>query len=148
MAVADKIEDAPIADDELLYRAVRAQYVARDGGALRLRSQAFFDRRLRPSVDRALPRNNDPSETRFNTTDSVVSITAESVRTIRATRNDAKGNLIQEYVADVEPVPLPDNLAHAEIFGRPPFDNEKVFRRICEALTRRVKWAGLPDQDQ
>jgi hypothetical protein len=130
-----------VGDDELLYRAVRAGFVRRMGdGELRISSQAFADRMMRPSVDRAPLRNFDPSLTRFNPSDGVVSVTARDVRSINATRNDANGNPVQEYVADVEPVPLPDNPAHAEIFGRPGFDNDKVFRRVCEALTRVIRW--------
>jgi len=40
------------------------------------------------------------------------------------------------YNVDVEPVPLPENPAHAEIFDRPPFDTDKVFDRIKQALAR------------
>ena len=61
-------------------------------------------------------------------------VTAYDVRQIHDTRSDNKGVIIQTYVADVEPVPLPENPAHAEIFGHPEFDNDKVFRRICLSL--------------
>lgn len=105
---------------------------------------AFADRQRRPSVDRAHLRGFDPVKTKFNSTDAVVSITAQKVRAIRGSRNDAKGNPIQEYVADVEPKPEADNPSHAEIYGRPEFDNDKLFRRIRESLAFEVTWEILP----
>ena len=99
---------------------------------------------MRPSVDRAHLRGFDPSKTQFDLTDGVVGITASQVRAIRATRNDAGGKAVQEYVADVEPVPTEENPAHAEIFGRPGFDNKSVCRRVCENLARVATWELHP----
>ena len=46
---------------------------------------------------------------------------------------------------DVEPVPLPGNRAHAEIFGCPPFDTDRLFDRIKQALARIASVALPPD---
>ncbi len=144
--MADGLNVAGVADTELLYRAVRAEYAVPDAeNKPRISSQAFFDRYFRPSVDRAVLCGNNPDATGFAPTDGVVSLTAGAVRTLRATRNDKNGNPVQEYVADVEPVPLAGNPAHAEIFGRPAFDNDKAFRRLCDALSRRASWERLPE---
>jgi hypothetical protein len=69
-----------------------------------------------------------------------LSLVARDVRSLTATH----GTTGQEYGVDVEPVPLPDNPAHAEIFGRPPFDTDKVFERIKQALARLAVIALSP----
>lgn len=138
-----------VGDDEMLYRAVRnnSQNVVVDAaGAVRLSSQAFSDRRMRPSVDRARLRNHESALTRFDVTDGVVRLIAAQVRGLSVSVNDANGNPIpdQVHVADVEPVPLPENPAHAEIFGRPEFDNKAAFRRLCDLLARLAEWEIKP----
>jgi hypothetical protein len=104
----------------------------------------FSDRMMRPSVDRAVLRDSDPGLSRFASSDGVLQLTAEQVRSITETRNNEKGRPVAAYVADVEPAPLPENPSHAEIFGRPGFDNKSVFRRVCERLAQLATWAMLP----
>jgi hypothetical protein len=64
-------------------------------------------------------------------------------------RNDNKGRVIRQFAIDVEPAPLPDNPAHAEIYAIPGFDyNEsKVFRRLRERLVQlaEIRWEIRPD---
>lgn len=134
-------------DSEILYRAVsdRPQYLERaEDGTIRFNSTAFADRARRPSVNRALLTNFNPQTTQRDASDCVVSVIAYDVRQIYEMRSDNKGDIIQTYVADVEPVPLPENPSHAEIFGRPEFDNDKVFRRICLSLVRASRIEIVP----
>jgi hypothetical protein len=95
---------------------------------------AFNDARRRPSVDRAALCPDGPSDTRsrFSPGSSVLSLLSRDVRAIATTH----GSTGQGYRVDVEPVPLPQNRAHAEIFGRPPFDTDRIFDRIKQALAR------------
>jgi hypothetical protein len=118
-----------------------------EGEQRRLSAQAFADRNRRPSVDRAHLCGNNSAYSRKNAGEGVVSLAARTVRTLTASKYDKDGKIIvQEYFADVEPVPLGDNPAHAEIFGRPAFDNDKVFRRICESLARNTAWEIVPEE--
>ena len=126
-----------VADDEILYRAVRNDpLLFPDDGmnGRRISSMAFNDPARRPSVDRASLCHGGPAETRdrFEAGTGVLSLVASDVRSITATH----GATGQTYCVDAEPVPLPDNPAHAEIFGRPPFDTDRIFDRIKQALAR------------
>ena len=124
-------------ESEVLYRAVKndPRMFPTDGeGNRRISSMAFNDAGRRPSVDRASLCPKGPSETRdrFSAGSGVLSLVAKDVRALTATHG-ATGNV---YGVDVEPVPLPENVSHAEIFGRLPFDTEKVFDRIKQSLAR------------
>ena len=135
-----------VADTETLYRAVRndPRFIAIDSdGNARISSMAFNDPSRRPSVDRAALCPGGPQETRdrFRPGSGILSLLAGDVRTLTATHG-GKGTI---YGVDVEPVPLWDNPSHAEIFGRPPFDTDKVFERIKQALTRIATLTLPPD---
>lgn len=140
--------ETPVADDEVLYRAVLndSRFFPRDSqGARRISSMAFNDAGRRPSVDRALLCPGGPAETRnrFQAGSGVLSLVAREIRLLTATH----GTTGQVYGVDVEPVPLPENLAHAEIFGRPPFDTDKIFDRIKQALAR-ITTVTIPPEDR
>jgi hypothetical protein len=136
-----------VADDDVLYRAIANEpdrYFPRDAqGNRRISSMAFNDAGRRPSVDRANLCPGGPEETRarFSPGSGVLSLVAHEVRSLTATH----GGTGQVYGVDVEPVPLPENPAHAEVFGRPPFDTDKVFERIKQALARIAIIALPPD---
>ena len=139
-------DDATVADNETLFRSVRdlpQNFPTQPDGTRRVSSQAFTDRQMRPSVDRAAL-HGDPGASQFAPDNGVLQLTAAQVRAIRETQNDAVGRPVSEYVADVEPVPLSENPAHAEIYGVPPFDNKSVFRRVCEQLAQVSDWVILP----
>ena len=126
-----------IEDDETLYRAIAPdpRLLPLDAeGNPRISSNAFNDASRRPSVDRALlcPRGPDEARERFRPGSGILSLRARDVRGISAVH----GGTGQIYGVDVEPVPIVDNPAHAEIFGQPPFDTDKVFDRIKQALAR------------
>lgn len=136
----------PVADSEALYRAVLddPRFFPPDGqGGQRISSMAFNDARRRPSVDRAILCPGRPADTRarFRPGSDVLSLIAADVRAITAVHG-ATGLV---YAVDVEPVPLPDNAAHAEIFGRPPFDTDRIFDHIKQALARIATVIIPPD---
>lgn len=139
----------PVADDELLYRRVPAGCYARQpDGTLLILSVAFADRAFRPSVDRAALRGHDPRGMVAAPTDGVVGVVAADVRaTDSVDQRDAKGQLVRVLYVDVEPVPLPENPAHAEIFVRPDCPTQGVFRKLCNRLARLANeraWAVRP----
>ncbi len=135
-------------ESEVLYRAVKndPRMFPTDGeGNRRISSMAFNDARRRPSVDRAILCPEGPAETRdrFSAGSGVLSLVAKEVRLLTATHGGT-GNV---YGVDVEPVPLPENVSHAEIFGRPPFDTDKVFDRIKQSLARMAVVILPPETD-
>lgn len=126
-----------VADDEVLYRAIRsdANLLTYDvDGNLRISSNAFNDALRRPSVDRECLCTDGPTECqmRFAPGSGVLSLLTADVREISATH----GVTGIVYCADVEAVPLSYNATHAEIYGKPSFDTDKVFVRIKHALAR------------
>ena len=128
---------AQIENDETLYRAVRndPRFFPEDGkGGRRISSMAFNDSKRRPSVDRALfcPAGAVETRSRFAEGSGALALFAGEVRGLSAVHG-ATGAI---YGVDAEAVPLPENSAHAEIFGRPPFDTEKLFERIKHSLSR------------
>ncbi len=138
-----------VADDEVLYRRVPAlrEYFKVEGETTRISSQAFSDRQFRPSVDRAALLNDDPSRTQQDPTDAVVRLVAGEVRAIASVeQRNEKGETTLRHVIDVEPVPLPQNPAHAEIFAIPDFASKGVFRKLQESLARLAPWEIPPGQ--
>ena len=138
---------APIENDEILYRAVRndPRFFPEDGqGGRRISSMAFNDPNRRPSVDRALfcPAGAEETRARFSEGSGVLSLIAGEVRGLSAVHG-ATGAI---YGVDVEPVPLTENSAHAEIFGQPPFDTDRLFERIKLSLSR-IAVISLPPEN-
>ena len=139
-----------VANDEILFRSVsleRKQCVLDENGSWRLSSQAFSDRTMKPSVDRSLLCNADPSYAQKSPKDGVVSVIAIEVREIKNfPRKDEKGkDLINEvgvvlnHAFDVVPDPIttpPENLAHALIITSPDYSSPNAFKRLLERLTR------------
>ena len=134
-------------DSEDLYRRVLfgANHYTVDQGRARLTSQAFADRTARPSVDRAILRENDPTRTQGDARNAVVRLETHAVRAIAdVVRADKKGQPIERHLVDVVSVPLPNNDAHAEIVCAPELLNlsKNPGRRLLEALVRLAddKW--------
>jgi hypothetical protein len=131
-------------DNEILYRRIATSrnllYEIRADGTIKISSAAFASRDFRIFVDRAKLCNNDPRYTLGDEPGVVVSLIAEEVRNIdEITRNDRKGNPVQQFRVDVEPVPLLGNPAHAEIYAIPEFieaDANGAFHRLCRRLAR------------
>lgn len=140
-----------IESGEWLYRAVYAnEVVRREDGSVEVKAEAFRDQHYRPSVDQASLREFEPHRTRdyFGADRAVVTLTAAQVRSISPLADyDSKGREVEGPQVDVEPVPLEDNRAHAEIFGKPAIHRDKLFKRLRLSLSRlaeqhpdRVLW--------
>lgn len=130
-------------NDEILYRRISAHrklYKIKNDGTIEISSEAFSDRQLRVSVDRAKLCNNNPRYTLGSEPGIVVGILTSDVRNMDGlSRNDQKGNPLVQFKIDVEPVPLLENPAHAEIFAIPAFSNADrrgAFHRLCRRLVR------------
>lgn len=132
-----------VSDDELLYRCIffESNCHQRQGSIVKISSQAFNDRNMTPSVDRAYLCNHNPAYTQKNEKDGVISLITHDVRMIdRVVQNDSKGNPIFTYKIDVYPRPiinhpeLLDNLAHAQIEPTPHYKNKSIFRKLLERL--------------
>lgn len=100
-----------VADDELLYRCVfhstpdgTKTYKIETNKAI-VSSQAFRDRSLAPSVDRAIFCNYNPAYTQKDPEDAVVSLICRDVRLIDSVRQRSNEEEII-YKIDVLPRPL------------------------------------------
>ncbi len=135
-----------VRNDEILYRRILASrklYKIKTDGTIEISSEAFSDRQLRVSVDRAKLCDNNPRQTLGNEPGVVVGLLTSDVRNVDdLTRNDRKGNPLFQFKIDVEPVPLSGNSAHAEIYAIPAFadaDRRGAFHRLCRRLVRIVE---------
>ncbi|SRR6266851_9583878 len=150
------MSDDFVYDDEILYRRIlagRKLYKFRTDGTIEISSQAFSDRELRVSVDRAKLCGNNPKYTLGDKPGGVVGLVARDVRNLdNLARNDQRGDILQRFRVDVEPAPLPGNDAHAEIYAIPEFieaDRRGAFHRLCRRLARLAedrKWEISPDR--
>ncbi len=129
-------------EDEALYRSVRPILWKQKGdGQFYLSSQAFADRNKRPSVDRAKLCGQDSSYTQFCSSDYICSLVAEDVRFIATVvKHDKKGVPQVRHNIDVEPVPLSENVAHAEIYALPAISGGRLFERLLERLAYLAQW--------
>lgn len=129
-------------DDEVLYRAVKpVLWKQKRDGEFYLSSQAFADRNRRPSVDRARLCGYDPSHAQFQPSDYVCNLVAGEVRAIATVvKHDKKGVPQVRHNIDVEPVPLPDDAAHAEIYAVPEISGGRLFERLLERLAYLARW--------
>jgi hypothetical protein len=125
----------PLLDREKVYRRVLpGSYKNEPDGTRRLSSQAFSDRSMRPSVDRA--RLCTPQFTQQDPTNGVVSVLVSQIRENEIWQYDSKQRPIGAYRADVIPDPLPENLAHCVIVLRPDQANDRIFRKLLERLAK------------
>jgi hypothetical protein len=146
VALADGLEAGgqdDVEDDELLYRRVTPNHwkPKKDGSGFYLSSQAFADPQRRPSVDRAMLCEFDPAYTQQDSANYVLSLLAGEVRGIDTVVRYANGVPVDHYAVDVEPVPIDDNDAHAEIYAhgeQPP--NRGAYNKMLEALVQISSW--------
>jgi hypothetical protein len=141
-----------VADDELLYRRVpdNPQYYSLESDGLKVSRQAFSDRNMQISVDRANLCDHTPTWTQADDkTSGVVSLVAGEVRHIDDVTFNAQGRETFVYRVDVLPMPLPENPAHAEIRTDPALESKNTFRRLMTSLAllaNRRGWLILPAQ--
>ena len=143
MALADGVGAGDrVEDDEALYRSVRrVLWKQKKDGEFYLSSQAFADRNPRPSVDRAKLCGYDPGYAQFRPSDYVCSLVTRDVRAIATVVKYGKKGVPQvHHNIDVEPVPLPDDAAHAEIYAVPEISGGRLFERLLERLAYLARW--------
>ena len=137
-----------VGDDELLFRGVPSVHIGEDGC---LKASAFNDRYQRPSVDRGVMFDNDPTRAPLLeriSADAVYVLIAQEIRTSpRISEKDSNNRTVADggsYKADVEPV-VPDNYPeHAEIFlTRDPLNdgstNPGAFKKLKVRLSEIAK---------
>lgn len=57
-------------------------------------------------------------------------------------KHDKKGVPQVRHNIDIEPVPLSDNDAHAEIYAVPEISGGRLFERLLERLACLARWEG------
>lgn len=136
-----------VEDDELLFRRVEHRgpgYQLRANREPRISSQAFTDRKMEPSLDRATLCGG-PESTQGEQSNGVVRLVARMIREINAVeQRDPKGKVEFTYKFDVVPVPLPQNPAHAEVHAAPAYRSKSGFRRLLEQLAWLAEWEIPP----
>lgn len=134
-------------EDELFYRRIlpdKGHFKLADG-ELRLSSQAFSDRQLEPSVDRARLTEalGGPAFTQSDPANGVVSIAVGDVRAIRV-EHQPKGEEVSTFVADLQYRPVDGNPAHYVVLLVPTSKKKSVFKKLIERLARRAEWVIKP----
>jgi len=140
-----------VGDEELLYRSIPylklKDYIQQTNDGIAISSQAFSDRGLKPSVDRAALNNNDLSKTQVNPRDGVVSLLTSKIRKIDDVKKQAQdGKEITVYKIDVVHRPTETNFAHAQIEPSPEYETKNIFRKLTHSLaflaTQRIREHG------
>ena len=140
-----------IRDDEVLYRSIRGRYgeeYSYDNiGKLKISSEAFRDRERKPSVDRAELKESNPSLSKRNDTDGIVSLITADVRAIGTvkTKNQNMDTIV--HAVDVIYNPIRENPAHSKIIVNPEFFGSKnkqknVFKLLQLALAELAEKNG------
>lgn len=147
------LETSFVDDEELLYRSISytklKDYIQQTNDGIAISSQAFSDRWLKPSVDRAVLNNNDPSKTQINPRDGIVSLLTSKIRKIdEVKRQSQDGENLTVYEIDVVHRPTPTNFAHAQIEPSPELEtkDKNIFRKLTRSLaflaTQRIREYG------
>jgi hypothetical protein len=134
-----------VGDEEVLYRCVfyDKNWYQIQGNTATISSQAFTDRGMCPSVDRADLCDNNASYSQKDEKDAVVSLITKDVRLIDSViQNNPKGEPEFTYKIDVLPRPCEENQAHAQIEPSPEYRNNKPFRKLLERLAYLAKQRG------
>ena len=138
-------------DDEVLYRSIRGKYgeeYAYDNvGKLKISSEAFRDRERKPSVDRAELKEFNPSLSKRNDTDGIISLITADVRSIGTVKTKIQDADAVVHAVDVIYDPTPENPAHSKIVVNPEFFGSKnkqrnVFKLLQLALAELAEKNG------
>ena len=126
-----------VANEEVLYKCVfydRNLYEIQ-GNMATISSQAFTDRAMCPSVDRASLCGNNPCYSQKDEKDAVVSLITKDVRLIDSViQNNPKGEPEFTYKIDVLARATEENPAHVQIEPSPEYRNKTPFRKLLERL--------------
>lgn len=142
-----------VKDNETLFRRVRYDSVSYERGVLRLSSQAFADKGLKPSVNLA-SLSPDPSKTRMDEYDGVAQLVAIEVRSIDSVIKNPAAPVADQVAYKLDVVARPiyacnetqedENLAHAQIESDPLLENRSRFDKVKDALARLAERRPLP----
>ena len=144
-----------VRDNEELYRSVRGRLEDKEyllnNGELRVLPKAFSDKHQKPSVDRAKLRGN-PSRSRLNETDGIVSLIAGDVCALTAVETKTEDEKVTHAV-DVVYDPTPENPAHSQITVFPEFFGSgkkqkyafRLLRIALAELATRNGWTLQPE---
>lgn len=137
--------DDLVADEELLNRSVRREWVVLRDEKWKLSSQAFNDVSWKPSVDRATLRSAEASK--HSPTDGVCCIQAAEVRSIstiehQTNKTPYKVDVMARPVPQDNPGGLPENPAHAQVEVAPEFENKSRFNKLKDSLCRLARERG------
>ena len=148
-----------IRDNEELYRRVRSESKFEeyfiDRGKLIINPAAFNDPHKKPSVDRAKLKDFNPSLSRLDKTQGVVSLITGNVRAIKDVETNTEEKKVVHTV-DVIYDPIPEeNLDHSQIIVDPEYfgtesTQKKIFRKLRVALAKLATkngWTLEPSTD-
>ncbi|MEM8545025.1 MAG: hypothetical protein AAGF66_13675 [Cyanobacteria bacterium P01_H01_bin.119] len=129
-----------VSDDELIYRRIpydldksKNNYKVEDGLIL-VSSQAFSDREMCPSVDRAKLCNHNPHHTQSSPDDGVVSFICAEIRAIDDIKYAPPKGQVVQYKIDIIWRPIDGNYAHSQIEPSPNYNSKSTFRKLREKL--------------
>lgn len=139
-----------VCDTEILYRRVRdvkGNYKY-ENGVCRISRAAFGDRQMKPSVDRAQLRENNPENSKWEATDLIVCLVTHDVRSIDV----LPGRIVDVLYDPIRDHPEePDNPAHSLVSSNPELlpgatGARSAFDKLKRQLAKRSKWEiGPPD---
>lgn len=148
-----------ISNGEQLYRSVRGElseneYTYHPRGRLKFRSNAFRDRKKKPSVDRAYLLEFNPALSKLDVSDGIVTLLTGDVRAISDVTTRIDGTSV-EHKVDVEYAPLEENSPHSQIVVHPEYlgsktQQENAFYMLRVALARLATingWTLKPGKD-
>ena len=134
-----------VKDNEELYQRVRSESKFEeyfiDRGKLIINPAAFNDPYKKPSVDRAELKEFNPSLSRLDKTQGIVSLITGDVRAIKDVETNTEDREVIHAV-DVIYDPIPEeNLAHSQIIVNPEYfgtnsKQKKIFRKLRVALAK------------
>lgn len=146
-----------VRDDEFVYRMVvygRKYYDVdlTSGRVVRISTQAFNDATGKPSVDRAELCDCGPQKTQRDDKNAVLQLLVGDIRALPPEPEQKTLENVVVHHLTVDPDPLPENLAHAQIVPIPSYRKEpppgRLWNRIQDALSRlalaRGTWAISP----
>jgi len=137
--------DELLSDDEWVFRRVPRESAAVRDGRYQIHSEAFNDRWLKPSVDRAAIKT--AGEAKKSPTDGICTLHVGAVRSVTTVVHQGTN---KPYQVDVLPRPIkegnpdnePVNHAHSQVEVDPEFENRSRFNKLKDALTRLAAEKG------
>jgi len=129
-----------VSDDEIIYRRIpyslekATRNYTVEGEEIRISSQAFLDREMCPSVDRAKLCDHNPRHTQSSSDDGVVSFVCIEIRAIDDVKYSPPKSPVVQYKIDVVWRPINGNYAHSQIEPSPGYNSKTTFRKLREKL--------------